>query len=451
MKKLIALLLALLMVLSLGACAAKEETPAKEEAPATSNEAEAPAEEETEAPAEESDALPYEGVTLTYWFPPYTGEDQSWWEDVFAEFTAQTGAAVEVTIVPWGDMSAKYMTGFMSGEGPDVFYMTNEMMYDMVDAGACLDLSAYYSEEEAAEQLFWSAGNKLGGQYAAPFTAGVGYRGMMFNMDLLEAAGVTEIPTTWDEVIAAGQKIKDAGVCEYPVMYGMGAGNNTAVLNSFLPTLWSAGGDMVNAEGTAAAINSDEALAACQYLYDLIYKYEIMSADCTTIDTTSLTELFNEGKIAIACGEIGYVMDAERKDNFEVYSTLGVTDGSHEVMTFSPVDTMCVNANSKNVEAAVALLKFVTSNSVREHFRTDCYPTLVRMNASGDEIAYSNDSVTACMTQVGEHTRTMPVCKGVNSMVESMITNLQLLMLDELTPAETVEAMETAINTVLNS
>ena len=62
MKKLIALLLALLMVFSLVACGAKEEAPAaseeKTEAPATEEKTEAPAEEE-EAPAEEEAATLY--------------------------------------------------------------------------------------------------------------------------------------------------------------------------------------------------------------------------------------------------------------------------------------------------------------------------------------------------------------------------------------------------------
>lgn len=450
MKKLIALLLALLMVLSLGACAAKEETPAKEEAPATSNEAETPAEEETEAPAEESDALPYEGVTLTYWFPPFTGEDQSWWEGVFEEFTAKTGAKVEVTIVPWGDLSTKYMTGFMSGEGPDVFYMTSGLLYDMVDAGACLDLAPYFSEEEVADQLFWNSGYNLGAQYSAPFASGVSFRGMMFNMELLEAAGVTEIPTTWDEVIAAGQKVKEAGVCEYPVMYGLSSGNSTANVDSFLPTLWSAGGELVNEDGTAAAINSEEGLAACQYLYDLVYTYGVMSEDCTTMDATAVCEMFNDGKIAIACGQVAYCMSAERKDDFEFVAALGVTDGKHDIMTLNPVDTMSVNAASKNVDAAVDLLKFIISSDVRDHFRADCYTTLVQMNASGASVSYDNESVAACMAEAGAHSRQNYVGKGASSFDDIVATNLQLMILGELTPAETVEAMETAINAVIN-
>ena len=33
----------------------------------------------------------------------------------------------------------------------------------------------------------------------------------MYNKDIFEKAGITSVPTTWDEFLEAGQKIKDAG------------------------------------------------------------------------------------------------------------------------------------------------------------------------------------------------------------------------------------------------
>ena len=176
-----------------------------------------------------------------------------------------------------------------------------------------------------------------------------------------------------------------------------------------------------------------------------------MSLDCTTLGEASLVELFCEGKIAIACGQARYVLESERKDNFQFMSTLGVTDGNHEVMSFSPVDTMCVNSSAKNMDAAVALLKFLISSDSRDIFRADCYPTLVQMNASAAPITYDNESISACMAEAGTHTRTMPVCKGVNSMVESIMTNLQLMMLNELSPEKALEAMQSACTAALNS
>ena len=392
--------------------------------------------------------LPYEGVTLTFWMPPYTAdEDQSYWDGRMEVFKEQTGVNVEVTIVPWGDMGAKYLAGFMSGQGPDVFYMVNELMYDVIEAGACLELSPYFSAEEVADQLLWESCIQMGGHYAAPFSSGVSFRGMAFNMDILDAAGVAKAPATWDEVIDAGQKVKAANLCEYPVLYGMSSTNNTAVLNSFLPTLWSAGGDMVNADGTEATLNTPEALAACQYLYGLSYEYSILSPDCTTIDTEGVQNLFREGKTAIAAAEVGYIMDVK---DINTAFAFAVTDGKHDMMTFSPVDTMAVNADSNNKDAAIDLLKFLISTDSHVDFRTNnMYPALIRFNASDVPASYDNADIAALMENVGEYTRAMPVAKGIATMTDAMTTNLQLMMMNELTPEAALEAMQNACSAAL--
>ena len=69
MRKIIAMLFAVILALGLVACAAQ---PASTEQP----------------PAD--DALPLEGVELSLWFPPCTGTDAEYWAERLAVFTAET-------------------------------------------------------------------------------------------------------------------------------------------------------------------------------------------------------------------------------------------------------------------------------------------------------------------------------------------------------------------------
>ena len=444
MKKPLALILTLVMILSLVACAAKTTEAPAAEAPA----AEAPA---AEAPAEEAPvALPYEGVTLTFWWPPYSEGDQSYWDGVLQEFTAQTGAVVETTIVPWEELSTKYLAGFMSGEGPDVFYMTNEMMADMHDAGAILDLTPYFTSDELATRLYWNSGSAFGGQYAAPFSVDTSFRGMAFNLDLLKAAGVESVPTTWDEMIDAAVKVKDANVCEYPVAYEA-ADAAGGVLNAFLPTLWSAGGNIVSADGTTATMDSDAALRTCQYFYDLVYTYGVMSTDCTSINTQGIADLFLEGKIAM-CNIVANMLSKVDQStiNFDYTVTLGLSDGTNHAKTFYPIDTMSVNAGSKNVDAAIALLKFITSAETHSNFRENVHASQVQLHTTEAAPEYPTQWVADNMAVLNDYAMVMPVAKGVPAMQAALFTNYQLLIMGELTPEECVAAMQDACATALS-
>lgn len=113
MKKILALLLALVMVLSLAACAS---TPAEKPA---ENPTENPGENPTEKPAEGETEKPYDGTTLTYM------ASQDWIMDAeydLAEmFEEETGIHVDFQIVPADQYTALLQTKLNSGECTDLF------------------------------------------------------------------------------------------------------------------------------------------------------------------------------------------------------------------------------------------------------------------------------------------------------------------------------------------
>ncbi len=102
MKKLLAMLLAMVMVLSLAACAGNEDEPTQE---ATEAATEAPVEEATEAPVEEGIETPDEVITMTYAeyvaaeldapvvVECYVQDHQSWWDNKITVYAADADGA----------------------------------------------------------------------------------------------------------------------------------------------------------------------------------------------------------------------------------------------------------------------------------------------------------------------------------------------------------------------
>ena len=437
MKKVIALLLSAVLLLGLTACAGtKDQSSAKPEVENVASDSGA------QNPNEAS-TRPYEGVKLSFWWPPFgRNEEMSYWTERFAGFEEETGAEVSITVVPWEDMSTKYMAGFMSDEGPDVFYMTNEITYDMAEAGALLNLTPHFTEEEIANQLFWKTGYTVGNEvYSLPVFGGVDYRGMHFNMDILKSAGITDVPTTWDEVIDATLKIKEAGVCEYPILFPIND-SNSAVMCTYIPMLYSAGGSILNENGDAPALDSQAALDAAQFLYDLSNKYEVLSKNAVTLGEENVVELFVEGKVAMATLPPALVLGVDK--DFEYYSNAGVSKAGCDVVTFSGYDALSVNANSKNLDAAIALLKYIVSTEGREDFRANYEPSVGAMNADMQPTVYDEECVTETVATIAEHGRPLPVCKGLPSIIEAIKTNEQLLVMGDITPEEACKAMQTS-------
>ena len=112
---------------------------------------------------------------LLVWLPPNTKTsvlDIDFWTKTLAPWAEEHNAKIEIEIIPWGEYEAKYLTGFSSGEGPDVGYMYLEMINDYIDMGLLEDLNKHFTEEEKSQYIYYDQGFINGGQYAMPFIVG---------------------------------------------------------------------------------------------------------------------------------------------------------------------------------------------------------------------------------------------------------------------------------------
>ncbi|WP_051171942.1 extracellular solute-binding protein [Microbacterium indicum] len=151
--------------------------------------------------------------TLTLWHNSTTGPGQQYWEDAAAAFEAESGVTVEVTAVQNEDLDGKLQTAVNSGDMPDVFLSRGGgKLADMVDAGVVADLSDSLDADTTAAigEGALSAFTIDGSTYALPLAVLPG--GIFYSKDLFEQAGITETPTTMDELSDAVDALKAAGI-----------------------------------------------------------------------------------------------------------------------------------------------------------------------------------------------------------------------------------------------
>ena len=186
MKKIIALLLALVMVFGLVACGAKEEAPATEE------KTEAPAGEEKAPAAEETAA----GSVYYLNFKPEA--DQAW-QDLAALYTEQTGVAVKVVTAASGDYDTTLNAQMGKDGAPTLFNCGNMAALANWDS-YCLDLTGTDFANEMTTDSF-NLYNEAGELKAAGYC----YEsfGIIVNTALLEEAGYTLADITNFETLKA--------------------------------------------------------------------------------------------------------------------------------------------------------------------------------------------------------------------------------------------------------
>ena len=299
MKKIVALLLVLAMALSLVACGAKTEAPAAE-AP----KADAPA---AEAPKAEAAPAADEKVEVTMIAAQYGTQTADWWANFVTKFeAANPNVDLTVDVVSWNDIYTVVNTRIANGQQPDLLNIDGYADYYADDL--LLPASEWCSEETYAkfyESFLAESMDEDGVVWAVPDLASA--RALYVNTDILAEAGV-EIPTTWTELVAACQAIKEKCPDVYPWGVDMTTDEGQA---AFAYYTWNNGGGFVDAN-REWNLNSPENVEAVEFIVGM-YNDGLTNTDPANETRYNLSDLFAAGKLAMMIGPTQvetYVHDA---------------------------------------------------------------------------------------------------------------------------------------------
>ena len=294
-KRLLALVLAGAMALSLVACGGGDTT--------TST----PPAEESKAPAVQSEA-PAEATEITLWtYPIGKWGDQATVTGLTDAFTAETGIKVTVEYLDYTAGDDKVNTAISAGEAPDLVMEGPERLAaNWGINGHMVDLSDMLDDEDKAElnaaalSSCYGADGKLY-EYPLVMTSHC----MAINKTVFEAAGamqyIDETTRQWkstEDFLKAVQAVYDHTGSTVGAVFCAGQGGDQgtrALYNNMY------GGTFTNADYTAYTWDSPENVKALQALYDA----EGISYDASIVGGDEIA-LFYQGVLNMAfCWNIG--------------------------------------------------------------------------------------------------------------------------------------------------
>jgi len=153
-------------------------------------------------------------TNMTLWHNSTTGPGVEFWEKTVADFEADNpGVSIEIQSVQNEDLDGKLQTALNSGDAPDIFLQRGGgKMAAMVKAGQLKDLTDEITGAAAEEipDAAYSANSLDGKIYAMPVAVLPG--GLFYSQDLFDEAGITENPTTLDDLEKTTAALKTAGI-----------------------------------------------------------------------------------------------------------------------------------------------------------------------------------------------------------------------------------------------
>ncbi|MET9372649.1 extracellular solute-binding protein [Streptomyces sp. NPDC002992] len=239
-----------------------------------------------------------------------TGGDttERYWNKLTDAYEAEhPGVNVEVQIESWNDVDRKVAEMVKAGQAPDIAQIG--AYADYAAAGELYSADELLSIPVQANFLapLVSAGEMRRTQYGLPFAAST--RLLFFNQDLFDRAGITKAPTTWAELAAAAQKLKDEDV---PYPFALPLGPEEAQAETMM---WLLSGGAGYTDGSDRyRIDSDQNVRTFDWLKENLVEKELTGPVAPgKLNRKDAFAAFSRGEVGMLNGHPSLMQEARKK------------------------------------------------------------------------------------------------------------------------------------------
>ncbi len=373
-----------------------------------------------------------------------TEDTMAWFRDVaFPEFEAENpGVTLDILTGGWGDFDAAVAGWITTGSGPDIVYLGSEYAATFGPLLANLDpYLADWSELSHFLPAALSVASYDGHMVGLPLL--MSPRPMFFRTDLAADAGAIPPLTFADSVkfVADNSAVADGAMTK---MGFMDIGGGLFDAQEFIAYVWSAGGELYNADGSSA-FDSAATAEALQFMYDRR----------RAVQPTELTAgLPPINGYPIASGLV-------ISGIFPMWNMPPTTDPLWENIAIGPypagtngqpliqvfTDWLSVPAYAKDPELAASFLKFIGSQDKAIQLSQVAGFTPVRQDA-WDELR-ANPVWNAMLDAAVDYGRAFSDIRASAELRPLLVEQISMFLSDQQSLADTQEALKEEYDAIL--
>lgn len=376
-------------------------------------------------PAMAQDAKPFAGQSISVLMPSPQAAN------IAADFEADTGIHVDLETLSWDDIRPRLVTALLAGTAPaDVVEFDWAWTGQFSAADWFLPLNDYIDADTVNDikgtTIFNIGGNLLGVPYTNDF------RTMLVNTKHFAEAGIDEMPTTLDELVAAAKAIKAAGIVDYPI--GLPLSPTEGASTSWYLLTKAFGGDLFDDDFKPLFTTPDSAgYKAMEFELMLMQEGLVDPASTGLKDSQINDSMFSKGLTSIMIsgepGRLGQMNDPEQSQVAGEVAAILVPTVTGTTRSYGLLEALAIPRASANQDAAAEFIKWFTSKEFQiENYGNGTLPTrtsaLAALNddgllISGDALVEQSKYVEALFQQ-GAPTWYPEFSSAVNNAINSV-------------------------------
>lgn len=269
------------------------------------------------------------------------------------------GTEVEIMTIPFADYQQKLSIMLASRTAPDVGWLAERMIPQLLESGQLVDIAAEVKEDPGYNypDIYPSTldiFNRGGSLYGIPFSTPPVL--IYYNKDLFRAKGLKtpselykEGHWNYDEFLKAARSITNPQQGIYGVKLVRDWNNWSDAL---LPLFWSHGAELFDSNGSAFALNSPEGREALKLYSDLMFKDKVHPLPGDELS-------FDSGQIGMYTDRYSYTSKARAVTDFEwdIAPMPAGIKGTGTSLGYAGVSVF----ETRHPAEAAEFLKFITS------------------------------------------------------------------------------------------
>ena len=406
---------------------------------------------ESAAPESGGAAASGEKRVVTIW---YDGTEEESVKRLEPEFEAlHPDIDLQFEIVPYSDLSTKEMVACQSAVGPDVMWQSYAWTNSFAKMGLLTSYSPYLEKSEAIdlENDFDPVALELGtvdGQiYGLPWSMEA--MCLVYNKDMFREAGLDpeKPPTNWEELVECAKALTvdkdgDGTIDQYG--YGL-VGNLTGnTWFRFVPELWSAGGEVANADMTEGALTSPEAIEAMTHYTGLLTEHHVAPEGSVNNGAAEVRTLFNNKNVAMYVDGQPAVKNIQ-KDAPDIDVGVALWPGKSGTLNAGLGGYyIATPKNAANPDDAWTFIEDFLSKEVQEYF-----PISFPANLKARETDRFDDPISKVFAEQLTHTQNFQPLPDTPGAQQIILDAVQSVLTGMSTPEEAMQQANDSLNETL--
>lgn len=358
----------------------------------------------------------------------------------------KTHPAITVKIVgiPWTtEGTTQLEAALASGTDINVLTLGQADVARFARLGKISDIEPFLTAQDKAD--FYTSGFQSalvdGKVYAYPLW--VTALGIYANTDLFKERGVAlpslDKPWTWDEFVAAAQKLtfKRADGTQ---VYGFTSASKPGVMG--YQALWYVdGGRVLSPDGRRFVQNEPEGISALQKIADLALLQKVTPPDFGNVDQAAIHEQFKQGKVATVMDPPAFIAELEKLN--APFTILPAPVGKlGKVVSMGAFGLFCVynTPDTNKLKAAHEFANYMTGAQVPQDVPGyQLAPSLRRSNAS-----YATTPPRAIIAKLVEYGVYEPPANISPALLSQYDLAMQAILLGKKTPQQAMDEIAPA-------